>query len=357
MAKSKASKLDRLRLSSKERLSLFSDLSTMLEAGISILEAVESLESNSKGNLRRTLQVMHEALTNGESLADAMESLPAAFDPITINLVRAAEAGGTLEETLHNIVLTTKKELAFSDQLRTTMIYPAFVMAVFLGILLLMLTFVIPRVAKVFSTLPVHLSAITRFVFSSSSFFLDHWLFITSGLVIALFIAGYLVSINRRAVIGFILSLPLLNTLGRNIDFARFTRSFGLMMHAGVPIDEALALSKRVVQKKQIIAVVQLMQDNMQSGAPLSAGLRDTDGLVPPLMSRSMETAEKSGTLDETLQNLTEYFDEQVTQSLKVIGSLVEPVLLVVVGVLVGTLMITIIGPIYGLISQISSKG
>ena len=329
----------------------------MLKAGIPILEAIESLEQDSKGGLSKVLAELRVSLNNGQPLSHAMEGLPLAFDDITINLVRAAETGGTLEQTLQDIVITTKKELVFREQLRTTMIYPFFVMGVFGGIVLVMLTFVIPRVSKVFSTLPVHLSFMTRAVFAASDFFLRHWVMVGGGIVLGLLLAAYIISNNKRAIVNFILSLPVLKVLGRNIDFTRFTRSFGLLMHAGVPVDEALVLSQNVVQKKEIIEVVRRMRANVEAGKPLSTGLRTAHGIVPPLMSRSIETAEKSGTLDETFQNLTEYFDEQVNVSLKVIGGLVEPTLLVVVGVLVGTLMITIIGPIYSLISQINSKG
>lgn len=352
-----AVKTKNVRLKGKERLSLFTDLSTMLTAGIPILEAIEGLESDSKGNLKRVLGVLHEALNNGEPLSRALERLPQAFDPISVNLIRAAEAGGTLEETLHDIVTTTKKELAFSDQLRTTMIYPAFVMVVFLGIVVLMLTFVIPRVAKVFITMHVHMPLITRVMINSSAYFMQHWILVSLAFIALLVIAVFIVKANKRAIVRSILSLPVLKVLGTNIDFTRFTRSFGLLMHAGVPVMDALELSERVVQKKEIIAVVQHMKSNVESGKPLSDDLRNSKGVVPPIMVRSIETAETSGTLEQTMQNLTEYFDEQVSNSLKIISSLVEPVLLVLVGAMVGTLMITIIAPIYNLISQINPKG
>lgn len=352
-----ATKTAHIRLKGKERLSLFTDLSTMLTAGIPILEAVDSLESDSKGSMRRVLRVMHDSLNNGEPLSRALERLPDAFDPVSINLIRAAEAGGTLEETLHDIVITTKKELAFSDQLRTTMIYPAFVMVVFLGIVVLMLTFVIPRIAKVFSTMHVNMPFITRAMIAASAFFMKHWILVSVAFIALIVLMVFLYKANRRAIIRGILSLPVLKVLGTNIDYTRFSRSFGLLMHAGVPVLEALELSERVIQKKQIIAVVKQMKTNVEAGQPLSEGLRNAHGVVPPIMARSIETAETSGTLEQTMQNLTDYFEEQVANSLKIISSLVEPVLLVMVGLMVGTLMITIIAPIYNLISQINPKG
>lgn len=349
-------KYQSIRLKGKERLSLFSDISTMLTAGIPIMEAVVSLEDDASGNMKKALKVLHETLNNGEPLSKALGRMPNAFDQISVNLIRAAEAGGTLEETLHDIVQTTKKELAFSEQLRNTMIYPLFVMGVFLAIVVLMLTFVIPRVAKVFTAMKVHMPFVTKMMISASNTFTQHWLVVTViFFAFILFLAGF-IKANSRAIARTLLSMPGLKKLGTDIDLTRFTRSFGLLMHAGVPVIEALTLSKKVVRKKSIIAIIDHMQENVENGKPLSTGLRVKKGVIPPIMSRSIETAEESGTLEQTMQNLTEYFDDQVAGSIKVVSSLVEPVLLVLVGGMVGTLMITIIAPIYNLISQINPK-
>jgi type II secretory pathway component PulF len=344
-------------LSGKDRLSLFSDLSTMLSAGIPIMEAVVSLEDDATGNMKKVLAVIHNTLNNGEPLSTALAHMPQAFDEISINLIRAAEAGGTLEETLHDIVLTTKKELAFSEQLRNTMIYPLFVMGVFMAIVVLMLTFVIPRVAKVFSTMRIHMPFVTRMMISASNTFTQHWIIISVAFVaLMIFVVGF-IKVNNRAIARMLLSMPGLKHLGTNIDLARFTRSFGLLMHAGVPVMESLTLSQKVVRKKQLLELIDHMKSNVENGKPLSTGMRKLKrGVIPPIMSRSIETAEESGTLEKTMQNLTEYFDEQVAGSIKVVSSLVEPVLLVLVGLMVGALMITIIAPIYNLISQINPK-
>lgn len=351
-----AKSIAKLHLKGRERLSLYSDLATMLTAGIPLLDAVEALETDARGSMHDVLRVLHVSLTNGQPLSSALERLPNSFSAIDINLIRAAEAGGTLEETLHDIVTTTKKEIAFSEQLRTTMIYPIFVMVIFLAIVVLMLTFVIPRISSVFLTMHVHIPFMTRVMFQLSAIFLHHWLFVVAGFVGLIVLSVIIVKQNRRRIIRLLLKLPVLRTLGKNIDFTRFCRSFGLLMHAGVPVVEALELSERVVQKEEIIQIVRAMKWNVESGKPLSSGLRKAQGVVPPLMTRSIETAEKSGTLEETMQNLTDYFDEQVNGSLKALGSLVEPALLVLVGLMVGGLMITIIAPIYNLISQINPK-
>jgi len=348
--------MSNIHLSGKDRLSLFTDLSTMLTAGIPILETVESLEEDSTGGIKRVLKELHKTLVNGEPLSQGLSRFPNAIDPVTVNTIRAAETGGTLEATLQDLVKTMKKELAFSDSLRMAMLYPAFIGVIFMGIIILMLTFVVPKIAQVFSGMRIEMPLITKIMIVMSNFFIAHWPVITVG-AIGMGVGVYaLIQANRRAMIRLMLSLPGLHQLGLNIDLARLTRSFGLVVRAGLPLEETLSLSKRVVNKPQILKVVEHMEQNVGQGKALGDGLKDFHKVVPPIMARSITTAESSGTLEQTMQNLAEYFDDQVAGSLKAVSSMIEPILIVVIGVMVGSLMITIIAPIYNMISQISPK-
>lgn len=349
-------KVSRVQLSGKDKLEMFTNLSTMLTAGIPILETIESLEQDARGQTKAVLRELHMSLTNGEPLSKGMEHFPRTFDAVTINIMRAAEAGGTLEDTLRDIVATQKKEVAFSDSIRLAMIYPAFIGVIFTAIIVLMLTFVVPRIAKVFEGMRVTLPTITKIMIAASNYFIAHWLLVSVAFIGSIMLIYFLVSTNRRAVTGALLSMPGFRRLGTNIDLARLTRSFALLTRSGIPLDEALMLSKRVVRKPQLLRVVEIMQHNTESGKPLTGGLREAKTVLPPIMVRSIETAETSGTLEQTLQNLAEYFDEQVAESLKAASSLMEPLIIVVIGLMVGSLMVTIIAPIYNLISQVNPK-
>ncbi len=347
----------RIRLSRKVQLSLFNDLATMLTAGIPVMETIDSLEPDAKGPLKRVLGEIRRALNNGETLASALAQFPRTFDDITVNLIQAAEAGGTLEETLRDMVATIKKQVAFSANLRTAMIYPAFVMTIFGGILIMLLTFVIPRLSQVFVTMHVKTPWATQQLINASFFFRQHWLAIIGGVALTIIVLAVFVSRHKRALTRLILSLPALRRLGLTIDLARFTRSFALLLRAGVPLEETLVLAKRTAQKKQIVAVIERMQRSLNAGKPLASGLRDTKGVIPVMMVRSIETAESSATLEPTLQSLAENFDEQVSENLKTISSLLEPLMIVFVGGLVGGLMITVIAPIYTSVSHFRPKG
>ncbi len=345
-----------VRLKPRERLTLLSDLATMLAAGIPIVEAVSALEQDAKGSFLRVLRHIRHGLDNGEPLSDVMGRMPKVFDDITVNLIRAAEAGGTLEETLNDVVRSTKKEIAFNDTIRNATIYPLFVMGVFMAIVVLMLTFVIPRVARVFENLRVNIPTITKLTINASDFFISYWFVIIPAILVGIVLFTIFFKRHKRAVVRLLLKTPGLSKLGTNIDLTRFTRSFGLLMRSGVPLEEALRLSGNIMQRKDIAKIVKQMRVDVGAGLPLSAHLRDTDGVIPVIMARSIETAEKSGTLDKTLQQLAEYFDNEVSESIKVLTALLEPILILLVGLLVGGLMVTVIAPIYNLISQISPK-
>jgi type II secretory pathway component PulF len=271
--------------------------------------------------------------------------------------MRAAEMGGTLEDTLKDIVISIKKRVAFGNSLRLAMIYPAFVMGIFGFILLMLLTFVIPRIGKVFDSMHVNVPLATRVLITASKAFIHDWPLILGAIVLAVIIITIFIKTHKRAIVRILLSMPGLKHLGLNIDLAQMTRSMTLLLKAGLPIDETLELTKPTVQKKQVLAVIERMSRNVAAGKPLATGLRSAKGVVPPMMARSLETAETSGTLETTMASLAEHFDDEASESLKAISGLVEPLMVVVVGVMVGALMITVIAPVYSMISQIRPQG
>lgn len=343
-------------LHARDKLTLISNLATMLESGIPILEAVETLLTDSKGGVRSVLLLMKESLEQGKSISDAMQRAPRAFDKVTINIIKAAEEAGTLEDVLHDVTKTIKKDMAFTDQLRASLIYPVFVLVIFFGVLAMILTFVVPRIGKIFQSLHLPLPLPTQILMQASAFTIAYYPYILAVLAILVIGLVVLFKTRKQLVIQAVFNLPLLRTLGRQIDLARFTRSMALLLRSGIPVAEALELAKGVVIKKEILRVVDAMQKSVSAGQPMTDGIKKSKKFIPPIMLRILQTAELSGTLEKTMQELAEYFDEQVTRTLKNVTELIEPVLIVVIGLLVGGMMLSIIAPIYGIISQINAR-
>lgn len=344
------------RLPAKDKLVIVSSMSTMLSAGIPILEAVEALLADSKKQTKKFLMLLQQNLNEGKQISAAMEASPQSFDGVTVSLVRAGEEAGTLESVLQDLEKSIKEEMAFRDKLRASMLYPLFIMMVFFGVLLVILGFVIPRVSKVFLGLKLQLPPITQLMIGASSGLFNYWPYII-GVIIALICAGVLIyRAKRQAVINGFLKLPLLKRLGWQIDMSRLCRSLALQLKAGVPISEALLLTKAVVNKKEAIQLVERMSEAVSNGKPLSEGVQPVAGAISQLTIRIIKTGEQSGTLEKTMQELAEYYENQVSHTLSTISTLIEPVLIVVIGLLVGGMMLAIIAPMYNLIGQIQTR-
>jgi type II secretory pathway component PulF len=343
-------------LSNKDKLALISNLATMLSAGIPILEAIDTLLEESKGNMRKILLLLRDSLNEGKPISYAFSLAPRVFDPVVINLLKAAEEAGTLEESLKDLTKSIKNQMAFNDHLKSSLTYPLFVLGVFVFILVVILTFVVPRIGKVFGGLRVPLPPATQFLIAVSDFFIGYWPHILAGLVVLIILTVMLYRVKKRAFINAFLRLPGLSSLGQMIDLTRFTHSMGLLLHAGIPVAEALELAKNTVVKKDMLKVVKQAQADVTAGKSLADGMRRGKKIIPPIMIRTIETAERSGTLEATMKEMGEYFEEQVNHRLKTVTTLIEPILLVVIGLLVGGMMLAVIAPIYSLITQINTR-
>lgn len=346
-----------LTLSSQERLELISNLGTMTSAGIPILEVVDSGLKDAKGNPKKILEKLREDLKEGKTIADSFANSPDAFDPITVSLIKTAEQSGTLDITLKDIVVSLKKEMEFSDKIKAALAYPGLVVVVFMGVLLLILGFVIPRIATVFTRLNVPLPLPTKILIFFSNILLQSTVWVVLVAILASALIIFLYKTQKKELINFFYSLPLLSQLALEIDFARFTHSLSLLLEAGIPINEALELCTHVVARHDIESLIKHSQVSIAAGKKLSDSFaEDKKHLIPETMMRITESGEKSGTLGKSMQDLSDYFETRVDNALKTVTTLLEPILLVVIGIFVGGLMLSIVSPIYQLIGEIKGR-
>ncbi len=346
----------KLSISNAEKLGLISNLATMLAAGLSILEIIDSLLEDSKGNMRKLLEILREDLMQGNHVSSSFEKFPKIFDRITVNLIRASEEGGTLDVTLKDLKENIKKDTEFRDRLKGAMIYPMFIVVVFFGVLLMILVVVVPKISTVFERLNTPLPLPTKILIFLSNLIVKETVpfLIISAVIIAALI--FLFKAQKKLFIGALVSLPLISDLTREIDLTRFTRSMFLLLSSGIPITSALELTQDVVTKPAVSKAIIHSKEMVLSGKKLSEGLKEAKGIFPSIVIKITEAGEKSGSLDRSMQDASEYLDYQVSNTLKTLTALLEPIMLVVVGVLVGGMMLSIIAPIYGLISQVGGK-
>lgn len=347
-------KPEHLTLPSNEKLGLLSNLSTMVNAGLTMSEAVESLNSDATGNLKILLTGVAADINQGKPLYSALVKYPQIFDTVTVTIIKAAEESGTIDVVLKDVKATVKKDIEFTDKIKSALTYPMIIFVVFAGVLLLLLTFVIPKISSVFLKLRVDLPLPTRVMMYVSNIIVNYTiptLVVSAGVILLLV---FLYKKQKRLFIRILLGLPYVSVMARQIDLTRFCRSMYLLLTSAIPLYTALQLTETVAVKSEIVAAIVRARDFVGTGKRMTDGLHGQKA-IPALMVKIIEVGERSGTLDKSMQDLTEYFDYQVTNSLQYLATLLEPVILVAVGVMVGGMMMAIIAPIYNLIGQVGS--
>ncbi len=345
----------KIRLSQSEKIGLISNLYTMLSAGIPILEAVSNLLEDTKGNQKKLLETLREDLTQGRQVHYSFAKFPRVFDKVTVNVIKAAETAGTLDTTLKDLRENIRKQNEFNDKIKSALLYPAFIIVVFILVIFVNLIFVIPKIATVFKSLKVALPLPTKILIFISDLMVNNTIPFVLVIVAIILIFVYLFTQKRNWVLNIFFSLPVINGVVRMVDVTQFTRSLHLLLSSGISIIAALELTEDVVIRSATKKIIEKSKEMILAGKTFSEGLRSGKGYIPIIMIKLVETGERTGTLDKSLSDISEYFDYEVTNSLKTLTALIEPVMLVFVGILVGGMMISIIAPIYGLISQVGS--
>ncbi|HVZ11597.1 MAG TPA: type II secretion system F family protein [Patescibacteria group bacterium] len=340
-------------LSNSEKLGLISNFATMLAAGIAILEVVDSLLEDSKGNQKKILEILREDLSQGNHMSTSFEKFPKVFDKITVNLIKASEEAGTLDVTLKDLKETIKKDADFRDKIKGAVTYPAFVLVVFVGVLLMILIVVVPKISSVFIRLKVPLPLPTQILIFASNLLVQDTIYVVPGILLFIAICALLWKSQKSAVANIVIGFPVISELVKEIDLTRFTRSLFLLLNAGIPISNALELAQEVVVGSRVKAAITHSKEMVVSGKKLSEGLKEAKDVFPSIMVKITEAGEKSGSLDKSMQDASEFLDYQVSATLRTFTALLEPLMLVIVGVLVGGMMLAIIAPIYGLIGQV----
>lgn len=343
-------------LSTKDKIALLGNLSTMLAAGISILETVDSLLEDSKGSQKKLLQELRSDLVQGKHVYASFARFPHIFDNVTVNIIRASEEAGSLDVTLKDIKQHMQKEMEFLDKVRSAMIYPIMIFIVFLLVLVMILVFVMPKMAAVFSRMKADLPLPTKIMIASSNFIVNHYIAIIIGMILftILFIVVY--RTKKMLIMGIFFSLPLVSGLVKQIDITRFSRSMGLLLSSGLTVTSALELCENIVWRQDVQNMVKHTRKTVLSGKRLSEGLRDYKGIVPMLMIKMIEAGERTGSLDHAMQEISETMDYEVGRSLALLTTLLEPLMLIFIGGIVGGMMLSIIAPIYNLIGQVGGR-
>jgi len=349
-------KAENITLSNNDKLSILSDLGTMLSAGIPLLESVEALLEDAKGNQKKFLEVLRDDLTQGKHIYFTFSKFPNVFTRVVTSIVKASEEAGTLDVTLKDLKENLKKDMEFSDKIKSALIYPLFIVFVFFAVLLMILIVVVPKISSVFSRMNVTLPVPTKIMIFMSDALLNQTIPVVLGLVVFSLLIFFLYKKQKKFLLNLIVKLPVISSLAKDIDLTKFSRNFYLLLNAGIPITSALELTENVVVGREVEMGIGHAKEAVVSGRKLSEGFKNNRRIFPSIMIRITEAGERSGSLDKSMMEISNFLDYQVSTKLKTATALLEPILLVVIGGLVGGMMLAIITPIYGLIGQVGGR-
>lgn len=339
-----------------EKMIFSRHLSVMIKAGLPLTRSMEilSIQTNNS-RLKQALAAVKESISRGQNFSDSLAQYPDIFSDFFVSMVKVGEAAGNLDDVLLVLSSQMEKDHELRSKVKSAMIYPAVIIAAMLGIGILMMITVIPKLSATFLELNLTLPWSTQLVMGVSSFLSAHYIAGLAIFIALILIARFLIKMpaGKQAADRVILSVPPFSSLSRKINSAYFARNLGALIEAGVPIINALQIVAKTLPNSFFQNSLLWSSQQIQKGEPLSKVLQNFSTLYPVMVVQMIEVGESTGTLSGVLQHLAEFYEAEVTNITKNLSSIVEPVLMVIIGVVVGFFAISMIQPMYSLMNQL----
>jgi len=335
------------RISQKDVSAMTGQLSTLVGAGIPIVEALTALiDQVEKPKLESVLRDIRERVNQGATLADAMRAHSEVFPDLYTNMVGAGETSGALEVVLQRLTEYTEAQVRLQGKVVSALTYPALMGAVSGLIIIGLFVGVIPRIKRIFESFDSTLPLITRVVMGISDFFLGYWLLLIILGIVGIFGFSRWVrtETGRRRWHTLLLRLPILGKVNRKVAVSRFCRTMSTLLDSGVPILTALGIVKTVVGNEIIADAVASASINISEGQSVAEPLK-TSGQFPPLVTHMIAIGEKTGELEPMLGKVADAYDLEVERTLDALTSILEPVMIVVMGGVVAVVALSILLP------------
>jgi type IV pilus assembly protein PilC len=334
-------------------------LATLVDAGLPLLRGLRVLEKQERNaTLRGILGELAVAIEGGSTFSEALAQHPKVFNRLFVNMVKAGELGGVLEVVLKRLAEFSEKAQKIKGKVKAAMFYPVAVLIVALGIMILLLTFVIPRFQGVFAGMNIQMPWFTTFVLGISSAVKDH--FITTAAGVAVFVVIFLLLLKTR--LGrllwdkFKLKVPALGPVVSKVAISNFARTLGTLVSSGVPILQALTIVKETSGNVVISNAVASVHESVKEGETITAPL-ESSGVFPPMVVSMVDVGEQTGALPEMLLRIADNFDEDVDNAVSAMTSLLEPIMIVFLAVVVGSIVIAMFLPLIAMINNLNGSG
>ena len=340
----------------QDELSIFTrQLSTMINAGVPLTRSLNSLQEHTENPVfRDTLETIKGDVESGVSLADALGKHPKVFSDIYVNMVRAGEAAGILDEVLNRLAVQQEKSATIRKKIKSAMTYPVVLVVISVLAFFGLMIFVIPKIGQIIIDLggpDAELPLITKIMLGISNFIISFWyiLFPVIG-VCCVGIKKYLATPQGKTKFHIaILKLPAVSTIIKKVAVARFARTYASLIGAGVSVIEALSITSRAVGNKVYESVLQEACTRLENGEQLSRVIEEKSDLFPSILAQMLAVGEETGQTDTVLAKVADFYEEEVDTAIESISSIIEPVMIVFMGGMVGLIAASVMLPIASL--------
>lgn len=343
------------RVSTLEKALFAKYLSVMIKSGLTLVEALDISREQAKGKFKVVLNDVFDYVSRGHMLAEAFERHPKIFPNLFVNLIKTGEASGTLAENLVQLSNQVEKDLAIRRKVKSAMMYPIFVLSIAVVLGFSMAIFILPQITKLFKSFQIDLPLSTRMLLWIAGWFSDYgWQTVLVFFGTAIFLVWIL---RLDAVKPFthpiILRIPVMGKLSHNVNLARFCRTLGVTLRSGLTIDEGIRISRDVVDSYSYKKALAEVVTSVKTGKSLAESLEGYEFLFPRITTRMAKVGESTGSLEDVLIYLAEFYEAEVDNLVKNLSTVLEPIMLVLIGTVVGGIALSIITPIYQLSGSI----
>ncbi len=342
----------------KELINFTLHLSTSVGAGITILQSLDDMEEQtSNPAMKRAIQAIMEDLRGGSRLSDALSHHPLIFSDVYVSMVKSGEASGKLDHVLERIVAFLEWQDALASEIKRASIYPTVVLVALIALLAVLLGFVFPKILPVIQHLNVPLPLITRAVMAATDIVRYDWYWILLGIA-SFFVLVRLTKVSEggRYVLDLIkLRIPVIGNLVEKICLSRFSHHLGVLLRTGVDITQSLSITERVVGNSVIAQAIREAKEKVIEGGSLWRSLQET-GVFPPLLIRMIFVGESTGTVDNTMDKVTEWYDREIPATIKKLFAILEPLIIMLLAIMVLTVALAIFIPLYDAMGRVGRR-
>lgn len=345
-------------IKSKQLMVITRQLATLLEAGLPLIRSLRTLQRQCKDKMaQKVLAGVADAVETGSTFSEALSLYPATFDRLFLNMVRAGEAAGAMETILGRLAGFMEKTARLAGKVKSAMIYPSVVISLALLVTTGLMIFIVPSFTKIFKELLEGdpLPGITQFLIDVSEWMKTRWYFLLAAPFVIVFIIKMTYK-NKHGKYGLdwvLYNMPILGPIVSKTAIARFSRTLGTLMSAGVPVLNALIIVRDTSGNELVAQAVMKVHDAVKEGEGISKPLGATK-VFPQMVISMIEVGEETGRMPDMLEKVANTYDEEVDNAVDALTSLLEPIMIVVLAVIVGTIVIGLFAPLATIIQKLS---